>query len=91
MLQNYNHRPLDVGDEVRVIDGIVQEYESPQKWQVKHWASIESYYLSLYAGKIGRIISIDGCEEMPFIVEFLNDSDLPFSIFRFRIDEIDSL
>lgn len=78
---------IGVGSQVRVVDGIPQHYAQKDIF----FRQIESHILSCYAGKIGTVCFIDGCEEMPFIVSFEPEARVPFGTFRFRPEEVGEL
>ncbi len=78
---------LEVGVEVRVVDGIVQDYTE----EFAVFRHIEQDNLNRYSGKVGSVCYVDGYEEMPYLVAFQPEARVPFGTFRFRAEEIDAL
>lgn len=78
---------MDVGTQVRVVDGIPQKYPEKDAF----FRQIEQHILTCYAGKVGTICFMDGCEEMPFTVSFEPEARVPFGTFRFRAEELGEL
>ena len=64
----------------------------PQEWGWdRESRQQEIGLLQRYLGKVGEVWHIDGCEEMPFLVRFDSCFKVPFSEFRFRMDELEKV